>query len=106
MEINAHVSNPLGIQQRNSSICHLFEEQVERRSGHLAVVLGEQQLTYGELNERANKLARILRAEGVQPDQNMRSANARLELLKEGGGAGQLRRYRRAAESAAAPIVV
>ncbi|WP_270169864.1 amino acid adenylation domain-containing protein [Paenibacillus sp. SYP-B4298] len=69
MEINAHVSNPLGIQQRNSSICHLFEEQVERRSGHLAVVLGEQQLTYGELNERANKLARTLRAEGVQPDQ-------------------------------------
>nr|WP_234405607.1 AMP-binding protein [Paenibacillus sp. IHBB 10380] len=26
-------------------------------------------MTYGELNERANRLSRTLRAEGVQPDQ-------------------------------------
>lgn len=51
------------------SICQLFEEQVERTPDQIAVVFEEQQLTYGELNERANRLARTLRAEGVQPDQ-------------------------------------
>ncbi|SCW64139.1 AMP-binding enzyme [Paenibacillus tianmuensis] len=51
------------------SIYQLFEKQAERTSDQIAVVFEEQQLTYGELNERANRLARTLRAEGVQPDQ-------------------------------------
>ncbi len=46
----------------------LFEQQVERSPDAAAVVLAEQQLTYRELNARANQLARHLRSLGVGPD--------------------------------------
>ncbi|HEX3155390.1 MAG TPA: condensation domain-containing protein, partial [Candidatus Angelobacter sp.] len=35
---------------------HLFEEQAERMPEQVAVIDGEQQLTYGELNRRSNRL--------------------------------------------------
>ena len=38
----------------------LFEEQVERTPNAVAVVFERQQLTYRELNERANRLAHYL----------------------------------------------
>ncbi|HEX3155301.1 MAG TPA: amino acid adenylation domain-containing protein, partial [Candidatus Angelobacter sp.] len=47
---------------------HLFEEQAERMPEQVAVIDGEQQLTYGELNRRSNRLAYRLRALGVRPD--------------------------------------
>jgi amino acid adenylation domain-containing protein len=43
----------------------LFEEAVARHSEQVAVVSGERQLRYGELNARANRLARYLRRQGV-----------------------------------------
>ncbi|KEK19799.1 hypothetical protein BAGA_05230, partial [Bacillus gaemokensis] len=46
-------------------IHQLFEEQVERTPDHVAVVFEDQQLTYRELNERANQLARVLREKGI-----------------------------------------
>ncbi|EPY04511.1 bacitracin synthetase 3, partial [Paenibacillus alvei TS-15] len=46
----------------------LFEEQVEKTPERVAVVFGEERLTYRELNERAEQLARALRQQGVQPD--------------------------------------
>ena len=42
-----------------------FEEQVERCEEAVAVVCGERELTYGELNRRANQLAHHLREHGV-----------------------------------------
>jgi amino acid adenylation domain-containing protein len=51
------------------SIVELFEEQVERTPGALAVVFAEQQLSYRELNERANQLAHYLQTLGVVPEQ-------------------------------------
>jgi amino acid adenylation domain-containing protein len=50
------------------SIQQLFEEQVERTSEAVAVIDETGRLTYRELNERANRLARTLRAEGVMAD--------------------------------------
>ncbi|MGG4221706.1 AMP-binding protein, partial [Paenibacillus jamilae] len=41
------------------------EEQAQLVPDHMAVVYEEQQLTYRELNERANQLARRLRKEGI-----------------------------------------
>ncbi|MDO3675426.1 amino acid adenylation domain-containing protein [Paenibacillus ehimensis] len=54
---------------REKTIFQLFEEQAERMPDRTALVFEDRQLTYAELNERANRLARTLRAEGVQPDQ-------------------------------------
>ncbi|HEY7768095.1 condensation domain-containing protein, partial [Longimicrobium sp.] len=49
-------------------IHELFEAQAARTPGAVAVVFGGGQLTYAELNARANRLARHLRAQGVGPE--------------------------------------
>jgi len=46
-------------------IHQLFEEQVERTPDNVAVVFEDQQLTYRELNARANQLAHYLQKLGV-----------------------------------------
>ncbi|WP_191761493.1 non-ribosomal peptide synthetase [Komarekiella delphini-convector] len=53
---------------RDKCIHQLFEEQVERTPDAVAVVFGDRQLTYHELNCRANQLAHYLRTLGVKPD--------------------------------------
>ena len=49
-------------------IHELFEDQVERTPDDVAVQLGETELTYRELNARANRLARHLQKLGVGPE--------------------------------------
>jgi amino acid adenylation domain-containing protein len=53
---------------KDKCIHHLFEEQVERTPDAIALVFQRQQLTYHELNVRANELAHYLRAHGVAPE--------------------------------------
>ncbi len=48
-----------------TSFAALFEAQVERTPEALAVISGNERLTYAELNRRANRLAHDLRAHGV-----------------------------------------
>ena len=43
----------------------IFEQEVDRRADKVAVIFDDQQLTYGELNRRANHLAHRLRELGV-----------------------------------------
>lgn len=50
---------------KDKTISQLFEEQVEKTPDNIAVVFGDQQLTYRELNERANSLANYLRNNGI-----------------------------------------
>ncbi|HTC94927.1 MAG TPA: non-ribosomal peptide synthetase, partial [Terriglobales bacterium] len=50
---------------REQTVQALFEEQVARSPEAEAVVYGEEKISYGELNRRANQLARYLRAQGV-----------------------------------------
>ena len=58
--------------QAEYSQCHclhqLFEAQVQQTPDAVAVVFQDQQLTYGELNSRANQLAHHLRSLDVCPD--------------------------------------
>ncbi|NOU71105.1 amino acid adenylation domain-containing protein [Paenibacillus sp. LMG 31458] len=51
------------------TIHRMFEEQAEKTPEKVAVVFGERQLTYRELNERANRLARTLQGKNVGADQ-------------------------------------
>ena len=52
---------------RDRLIHELFEEQAARTPDKIAVVLGARQLSYAELNSRANQLAHYLRRRGVKP---------------------------------------
>ncbi|MDJ0499843.1 MAG: non-ribosomal peptide synthase/polyketide synthase [Nostocales cyanobacterium LE14-WE4] len=74
-------------------IHELFEEQVERDPDAVAVVFEEQQLTYDELNCRANQLAQYLRSLGVSADvlvglcveRSLEMIVGLLAILKAGG---------------------
>ena len=78
-----------------SDVCihELFEEQVERTPDAVAVVYEDVQLTYAELNVRANRLAHHLRGLGVGPDlrvalcleRSMDLVVSLLAVLKAGG---------------------
>jgi amino acid adenylation domain-containing protein len=74
-------------------IYELFEEQVERTPEATALVCGDRELTYSELNAHANRLAHLLRRRGLAPNARAgicteRSAEtiiALLGVLKAGG---------------------
>lgn len=51
----------------DQSLCHLFEAQVRQTPEAPAVVYADNQLTYWELNARANQLAHSLRMQGILP---------------------------------------
>ncbi|RAM49068.1 MAG: non-ribosomal peptide synthetase [Hapalosiphonaceae cyanobacterium JJU2] len=53
---------------KDKCIHQLFEEQVERTPYAIAVVFEDQELTYRQLNERANQLAHYLQTLGVGPE--------------------------------------
>ena len=60
---------------KNATIQELIEDQVEKYSSDTAVVcdqdkvFGVSSMSYGELNAKANQLARLLRSKGAKPDQ-------------------------------------
>ena len=70
-----------------------FEERVERAPDSVAVVFGDEHLTYAGLNQRANQLARRLQKLGVAPDvpvgvcmeRSLEMVVALLSVLKAGG---------------------
>ena len=53
---------------RDKCLPQLFAEQVARTPDAIALVFDEQELTYAELNTRADALAARLRAHGLGPD--------------------------------------
>jgi amino acid adenylation domain-containing protein len=71
----------------------LFQAQVERTPGAVAVSFEGERLTYAELNARANRLAHYLRKRGVGPEvrvavfikRGLDTVIAMLAVLKAGG---------------------
>ncbi|MEV7168496.1 amino acid adenylation domain-containing protein [Streptomyces sp. NPDC093224] len=51
------------------SVADLFARQAARTPGDTALVFEDERLTYAELDARANRLARALRARGAGPEQ-------------------------------------
>ena len=56
---------------KDKTITQLFEKQVEKTPDKTAVVFENEQLTYKELNERANKLANYLLDKGINSKTNV-----------------------------------
>ncbi|AHD05677.1 nonribosomal peptide ligase subunit [Paenibacillus larvae subsp. larvae DSM 25430] len=75
------------------TIHQLFEEQTERSPDQIAVIFEKEKLTYRQLNERANRLARTLREAEVRSDQlvglmadrSLEMVIGVLAILKAGG---------------------
>ncbi|HEX7314145.1 MAG TPA: amino acid adenylation domain-containing protein [Pyrinomonadaceae bacterium] len=78
---------------RDRCVHELFEEQAAAQPEAVALVCGDERLTFAELNERANQLARHLRACGVGAETRVGvlleretwAAVALLAVLKAGG---------------------
>lgn len=76
-----------------ATVHQLFEAQAQRTPHATAVVYGDTQLSYGELNARAQALAGRLRSLGVGPESNVGICSDRcaelmvgiLAILKAGG---------------------
>ncbi|QOQ56761.1 non-ribosomal peptide synthase/polyketide synthase [Bacillus amyloliquefaciens] len=88
-----HTLNDTSAPFPQTPVYQLFEEQSQRTPDQAAVIDKDRQLTYGELNKRANQLARTLRAKGVQADHpvavisrnSIESVVGILAVLKSGG---------------------
>lgn len=78
---------------RNKTVVELFEEQVSKNPDNTALIYEKQKLTYSQLNQAANQVARKLRLQGVGPESIVgllmeRSSEmiiAMLAVLKAGG---------------------
>ncbi|PYP88164.1 MAG: non-ribosomal peptide synthetase, partial [Candidatus Angelobacter sp. Gp1-AA117] len=78
---------------RDKCVHELFEEQVARTPDAIAVVFEGEELSYAQLNARANRLAHYLRELGVRPDDRVAICAERgfamlvglLAILKAGG---------------------
>jgi amino acid adenylation domain-containing protein len=78
---------------RELTLHQLFERQVDGASDAVALVAGDERLTFGELERRSNQLAHRLREAGVRPntlvaiclDRTAEMVVALLGVLKAGG---------------------
>jgi amino acid adenylation domain-containing protein/thioester reductase-like protein len=74
-------------------ISKLFEEQVEKTPDNIALVMGNEKMTYRELNQKANQLAHILIKYGIKNEDRVAIMTGRsmdtiisiMAVLKAGG---------------------
>ncbi|WP_368655881.1 amino acid adenylation domain-containing protein, partial [Rhodococcus sp. 1168] len=83
-----------GVDPSVSTLAELFDLQVVRAPQSTAVVFGDERLSYRELDDRSNRLARLLMSAGVGPESLVAVALPRsvdlvvvlLAVVKAGGG--------------------
>lgn len=88
--------NPEGkSSETNLTVVELFEKQVEKTPENLALVAGDDELTYHQLNEQANQIANYLVKNhsiesdtivGIKLEKRQQMIIAMLAVLKAGGG--------------------
>ncbi|QDQ90991.1 amino acid adenylation domain-containing protein [Rhodococcus sp. WB9] len=86
--------NCTAVEIRPETVVDLFDVQVRRAPDAIAVVFEGQVMTYAELDERANRFARLLIGHGIQPDtlaalaveRSLELVVATLAILKAGAG--------------------
>ncbi|HKN82227.1 MAG TPA: amino acid adenylation domain-containing protein, partial [Pyrinomonadaceae bacterium] len=61
-----HLNGTASAYSHEKCVHHFVEEQARKTPAHAAVVCGNQQLSYEELNARANQVARLLIESGIQ----------------------------------------
>lgn len=77
----------------DQTLVSLFESQVTKSRNHIALVVGDEQLTYDELNDKANKVAHQLKKDGIKADdlvaivldQSVEMVIGFLGVIKSGG---------------------
>lgn len=57
--------NQTDLPYESKNVSELFEDQVIKSPDSIAVVFNDKSLTYSELNERANQLARFIQSKGI-----------------------------------------
>ncbi len=86
--------NQTGVEYPSDKCVHqMFEAQAQKRPDAIAVISNDHQLTYNELNRRANQVARYLVKRGVGPgavvaiadDRTQQAIVGILGILKAGG---------------------
>src|SRR5439155_820439 len=103
-----------------SALLHaMVSEQAERRPDAVALVLGQERLSYGQLEEKSNRIARLLQAHGCRAGDRVGllmpktplTITCMLGILKAGGiyvpldPAGAAGRVRKILDSCASRIV-
>ena len=87
------LNNNLMEYPKDATVCSLFEKQVQKTPDHTAVVFGNESMSYRQLNQRANKLAKLLSKKGVGPevvvgimlDRSIDMVVSLMAILKAGG---------------------
>ncbi len=112
--------NPTAADLPQACVHELFAGQAARTPGAVAIVFGEETLTYAELDRAANRLAHLLRQRGVGPDsrvgvcleRSLEMVVSLLAVLKAGGAYAMLdpqlppARLALLLEDLAAPVVL
>ncbi|WP_338400464.1 amino acid adenylation domain-containing protein [Bacillus thuringiensis] len=86
-------NNTKAVYPKDKTIQELFEDQAKKTPDNIAIVFEDEKLSYKELNEKANCIARVLRNKGVKPDtivgimvdKSLETITGILGILKAGG---------------------
>lgn len=73
--------NDTGLAAPPGSVTGVFEDQAAKEPAATALVCHGHRLTFGELNARANRMARLLAARGIGPEHRVALVLPRSELM-------------------------